>query len=130
MITGDSNFQYLIGNELIPTTCHLNFIIVLNFDLSSDSTVTRYASFVILLTAAKSFFYIDQRFLTFFSTSAPLLVTPKQSSIPYHWLKPGYYKDKEKTSAVHHVHLTFDRHIRDLPQHPLKLISAPQVKKP
>jgi len=40
------------------------------------------------------------------------------------------------TSAVHHIPFTFDRHICDLPQHPLKLISAPmgvlapQVKKP
>jgi len=40
---------------------------------------------------------LEQRFLTFF-TSAPLLVTPKQSSTPYHWLTPGYYKDKVKTN--------------------------------
>jgi len=25
---------------------------------------------------------------------------PKQSSTPYHWLTPGYYKDNVKTSAV------------------------------
>jgi len=66
------------------------------------------------------------------------LVTPKQSSTPYHWLTPGYYKDKAKTSAVDEVlkyavkirlpkriPFTFDRHICDLPQQPLKLILAP-----
>jgi len=60
------------------------------------------------------------------------LVTHKQSSTPYNWLTPGYYKDKVKTSAVY-LPFTFDRHLCDLPQHPLKLISAPlapQVKKP
>jgi len=42
---------------------------------------------------------IDQRFLsTSFSTSAPLLVTPKRSNTPYHWLTPGYCKDKVKTT--------------------------------
>jgi len=71
---------------------------------------------------------LDQRFT--FSTSALHLVTSKQSSTPYHWLTPGYYKDKVKTSAVHHIPFTFARHICDLTQHPLKLISAPQVKKP
>jgi len=71
---------------------------------------------------------------------------------------PGYYKDKVNTSAVHFDHMlgsvsntktaimavaltknnekirkarvqTFDRHIYDLPQHPLGML-APQVKKP
>jgi len=28
---------------------------------------------------------------------------PKQSSTPYHWLKPGYFEDKQKTSAAHHI---------------------------
>jgi len=42
---------------------------------------------------------LEQRFLTFF-TSVPLLVTPKQSSTPYPWLAPGYYKDKVKTNVV------------------------------
>jgi len=54
------------------------------------------------------------------------LVTPKQSSTPYHWLTPGYYKDKVKPSAVY-LPFTFDRHICDLPQHPLGVV-APQVK--
>jgi len=66
------------------------------------------------------------------------LFTPKQSSTPYHWLTRGYYKDKVKTSAVDEmlkyavkvclskrIPFTFDRHIYDLPQHPVKLISAP-----
>jgi len=39
-----------------------------------------------------------QRFLTY-STSSPLLVTPKQSSTPYHWLTPGYYKNKVETNV-------------------------------
>jgi len=30
---------------------------------------------------------------------------PKKSSTPYHWLTPGYYKDKVKTSAVHLDHM-------------------------
>jgi len=47
---------------------------------------------------------LTQRFLTFFS-SAPLLVTPKQSSTPYHWLTPDYYKDKVKTSTVDLDHM-------------------------
>jgi len=29
----------------------------------------------------------------------------KQSSTPYHWLTPGYYKDKVKTSSVHLDHM-------------------------
>ena len=64
------------------------------------------------------------------SLRAVTLATPKQSSTPYHWPTPGYYKDKVKTSAVHHFPFTFDHHICDLPQHPLKLITAPQVEKP
>jgi len=55
---------------------------------------------------------------------------PKQFSNPYLWLTPGYYNDKVKTSLSKHIPFTFDSHICDLPQHPLKLISAPQVKKP
>jgi len=39
---------------------------------------------------------IDQPFLTFFYLST-LLVTPKHSSTPHHWLTPGYHKDKVKT---------------------------------
>jgi len=68
------------------------------------------------------------------------MVTPKQSSPPHHWLTPGYFKDKVKTSAVDEVlkyavkirlskPFTFDSHTIDLLQHPLKLISAPQFKK-
>jgi len=53
------------------------------------------------------------------------LVTSTQSSTPYHWLTPGYYKDKVKTSAVHHIPFTSNRHICDLPQYAMKLISAP-----
>jgi len=45
---------------------------------------------------------LKQRFLNFFYLST-LLVTPKQSTTPYHWLIPGYYKDKVKTSAVDEV---------------------------
>jgi len=61
-----------------------------------------------------------------FSTSGPVLVTPKQSSTTYYWLIP----------LSKRIPFTFDRHISDLPQRPLKLISAPlgvlapQVKKP
>jgi len=35
-----------------------------------------------------------------FSTSVPLLVTPKQSSTLYHWLTPGFYKDKVKANVL------------------------------
>jgi len=68
--------------------------------------------------------------LNIFLPQHPFWSGPKQFSTPYHWLTHGYYKDKVKTSAVHHIPFTFDRHICDLPQHPLKLISAPLVKKP
>jgi len=53
---------------------------------------------------------------------------PKQSSTPYRWLIPVYYKDKIKTSAVDEeikcavkiclskrIPFTFDHHIFDLP---------------
>jgi len=63
-------------------------------------------------------------FLKLFLPQHPFLVTHKQSSTPYHWLTPGYYKDKLKTNVFllppHMWHS----------QNPLKLISAPQVKKP
>jgi len=73
-----------------------------------------------------------QRYSTFFYLSTLFFWSgPKQSRTPYHCLTHGYYKDKVKTSAVYHIPFIFDRHmICDLPQHPLKLISAPQVKKP
>jgi len=53
-------------------------------------------------------------------SSVPLFVTPKQSSTPYHRLTP----------LSKRIPFTFDRHTCDLPQHPLKLILAPQVKRP
>jgi len=56
-----------------------------------------------------------QRFLTFFYLST-LLVTPKQSSTPYHWLTP----------LSKRIPFTFDCHIYDLPQQPLKLVSVPR----
>jgi len=43
-----------------------------------------------------------------------LLVTPKRSSTPYHWLTP----------LSKRIHFTFDRHTCDLPQHLIKLTSA------
>jgi len=50
--------------------------------------------------------------------------THKQSSTPYHWLTPGYYKDKVKTNVF-----LLPPHMWPS-QHPLKIISAPQVKTP
>jgi len=41
-------------------------------------------------------------FLNLFLPQHP---TPKQSSTPYQWLTPDYYKDKVKTSAVHLDHM-------------------------
>jgi len=46
----------------------------------------------------KSYVPLSQRFLIFFYLST-LLVPPKQSTTPYHWLTPGYYKDKVKTNV-------------------------------
>jgi len=43
----------------------------------------------------QQFFSVSQPF----STSAPLLVAPKQSSAPYHWLTPGYCTDEVKTNV-------------------------------
>ena len=67
--------------------------------------------------------------LNLFLPQHPFWSDPKQSRTPYRWLTHGYYKDKVKTSAVHHIPFTFDRHICDLPQHPLGVLAL-QVKKP
>jgi len=72
-----------------------------------------------------------QRFLTY-STSSPLLVTPKQSSTPYHWLTPGYYKNKVETNVFIlpfiATYVTFPSTLWNWFQQPLRVL-APQVKK-
>jgi len=54
----------------------------------------------------------------------------KQSSIPYHWLTPGYYKDKVKTNVfLLHFTATYVTFYRHICEHPLGVL-APQVKNP
>jgi len=67
---------------------------------------------------------LTQHFLTFFYLSTPFGHALAVQH-PYDWLKPSCYKVYEKTSAVHHIPFSFDRHICDLPQHHLNLMSAP-----
>ena len=69
-------------------------------------------------------------FLNLFLPQHPFLVTHKQFSTPYHWLTPGYYKDKVKINVfLLPPHMWHSQHPWNWFQHPL-LVLASQVKKP
>jgi len=56
------------------------------------------------------------------------LVTPKQSSTPYHWLKTGYYNDYILLPLTA-TYVTFPNTPWNWFQHPLGVLAS-QVKKP
>jgi len=75
---------------------------------------------------------LHNSFLTFFYLSTPF-GHAQALQHPYHWLTPGYYKDKVKTNVfllpLTTTYVTFPSTPWNWFQHPLEVL-APQVKKP